>query len=463
MPSSVKLVRALKSIASWSQRHVPATLQRWAAHLESQPIGRRFQQRQGLGWMQRWYAAQPTQRVVISVLELSAPVTRDMVEIAVRGLCARHPSALGICEVRARTRLEIRRLTAADRVPWFESKPRDVWPLAAALVHSTFATGAPLFRIALDADRRHIVAAFDHLIADGVSAGIFAAELGAFLAGDALMPAPDDALLPLDARIDLRPSLPVLARSFHGHALTQMLLAPEVSNGADPAPHPLRTGLSAQKFPRDLTDALVARARQQSLSLHAVLSAAAMLAALEALDGNRAWLRLTTPISLRDRCRPVPSGIGVFIASVDTDLELSMTDDLWLIAARCRDDLSRQRPDAQRSVGLLAFAGDLEALALKQERTANGRTATVEVSNVGRVIGVPMGAAIWLTQGAHYHAALFVLTVATSDSDGALRCCLSYPKPLLDDLRAHRFMRALEQNLELMSEGSITGVAPIEA
>ena len=69
-------------------------------------------------------------------------------------------------------------------------------------------------------------------------------------------------------------------------------------------------------------------------------------------------------------------------------------------------------------------------------------------SNVGRVSGLPPGARVWLTQGAHYHGPLFMLTVATSDSDGALRCCLSVPHPLVDAQLDARFMRALTVQLD---------------
>jgi hypothetical protein len=137
----------------------------------------------------------------------------------------------------------------------------------------------------------------------------------------------------------------------------------------------------------------------------------------------------------------------VFIAGIETDTRLAPDDDVWSVASRCMRDLARKKPLAHQAVGLLAFAGDLEALAKKYEAEAHGRTATVEVSNVGRVRGLPQGSALWLTQGAHYHAALFVLTVATSDSDGVLRCCLSYPEPLIDQARAALFMRAFERRL----------------
>lgn len=459
------LIRTLKSLSSQLLRHAPERLHRWVARAENFPLGRRYQQqRGGIGLQQRWYAAQPTQRVVISVLELSTPVSRDLIELAVRGLCARHPSALGVCEVRSPSELRVRPLTAVDAVPWFDAAGSDVWQLSAAMVQHPFAVNAPLFRVALSADGLFVVAAFDHTIADGISAGIFAAELGSFVAGDALLPTAANAALPLDARLDIRPSVRVLRRAFRRGAAQDVLLAPVASAPDFNLPtSALRTGVLASKLPRELIDSLIKEARWHSLTLHALLSAAALLASLEALDSKRSWLRLTTPISLRAQCRPVPNGIGVFIAGVDSDLEVSAIDDPWLVARRCRDDIARQRPEAHRTVGLLALAGDLAARAAKYERTANGRTSTVEVSNVGRVTGVPSGAAVWLTQGAHYHAATFVLTVATSDSDGSLRCCLSYPEPLIDRERAARFMRAFERTLLEMRDSSTSAVSAVDA
>jgi hypothetical protein len=471
-------VKRLKQLSVAARRLAGPRVQRWAAAAEALPIGRRYELWRGeLGLMQRWYAAQPTQRIVVAVLERREPLARESLEVAVRALCQRHPNALGICEERSRKRLSVRPLRADDPLPWFDPSAqepryadagpgarlppsdRDPWMLATAMVHAPFGNGAPLFRFALASDGRHVVTAFDHLIADGVSAGIYAAELGALLAGDPLLPASTDDALPLDARLDLRPSPGVLVRAFRGTPDTRVLLAPRDA----PTLTSLRTAIVPEKLSRDLVEALVVQARRHAVSLHAVLSAAALSASLEALAFTRGTLRLTTPISLRERCRPVPNGIGVFIASIDTELAASMTDDPWMLARHCRDDIARKRPEAHRTVGLLQFAGDLTSLATKYERTANGRTATVEVSNVGRVIGVPHGAAVWLTQGAHYHAALFVLTVATSDSDGALRCCLSYPQPLIDAARASRFMRAFEATLHAMRVSSEGAFVPPEA
>ena len=76
-------------------------------------------------------------------------------------------------------------------MPWFDASDAfrrtepesDVWQLTAAMLHQPLVEVPRSFGIALAANDRDVVAAFDHLIADGVSAGIFAAELGACLAG----------------------------------------------------------------------------------------------------------------------------------------------------------------------------------------------------------------------------------------------------------------------------------------
>jgi len=79
------------------------------------------------------------------------------------------------------------------------------------------------------------------------------------------------------------------------------------------------------------------------------------------------------------------------------------------------------------------------------EKQQHGRTAALEVSNVGRILDVPHGTAIWLSQGAHYHAPLLVLTVL--ESAGVVRACLSTPYPLVEAEQASRFIQALTERL----------------
>lgn len=417
-----------------------AAVKTWVA---SRPVGRAFDVAAGeMGLLQRWYAAQPTSRVVIAVLELDAELTRSRVEPALRALCARHAEALGHCEERGPLRLRVRPLAAAEPLPWLESTLAP-WPLAAALAHTSFAAGAPLFRVAIAGGS--LLLALDHLIADGVSAALLASELARLLAGQTLAPRSDRSALPLDARLGLRPSLAQIARKLRAPR-ARYLNAPR----AQVAPGALHTALATCQLERVQLHALRERAHAHEVTVHAALSSAALLSALSALDQPAGCVRMATPVSLRALCDPAPDGSGVYIAGVESDYDIPYNYAPWLLAQRYQRDLREQREGAHGGVGMLALAGDLSALARRLERQAQGRTATVEVSNVGMVQGLPQGARLWLTQGVHYHAALFVLTVATSSSDGVLRVCLSYPAPLIDAARAERYLKALQRHIDAL-------------
>jgi hypothetical protein len=423
-------------------------LSTWLARIARWPIGRRFDPRAGeLGWLQRWYAAQPAPRVVLGVLELDAAISRASLERALRALCARHPDALGVCEARTPSRLQVRPLRAADGLPWFEGS-RERWELAAQMTHVAFAAGAPLFRVAIDGAQRHVLCAFDHLIADGVSVALLTCELARLLAGERLPSGEEAPLLPLDARLELRPALVDVARALSARR-DGFLTAPRVH----PPIGTLHTRILPLQLERSRVERLRERSREHHVTVHAGLSAAALMAALETLDQPTGILRLSTPISLRDQCRPSPSGTGVYIAGIHGDFEVAASDEPWELARRCHDDLRRKKPRAPHEIGMLALAGDLTALARKYDGRAHGRTATLEVSNVGIVRDVRAGTKLWVAQGAHYHNALFVLTVATSDGDGALRICFSFPEPLIQLERATRFLEALAWRLSEMEGG----------
>jgi len=469
------------------QNAVAGAARAWLARVDSVPIGRRFDAHGAqLGWLQRWYLAQPVQRVVVCVLELATDLSPGALEAALRELCARHAGALGVCEERSPTRLRLRPLTAADPVPWYGGRADvELWQLAAELTQLRFDVGAPLFRVALHGARR-VLCAFEHSIADGVSVALLAGELARLLQAEPLQPLAAGYALPLDARLDLRPSLGDVVRALRPAAeavtLAPPLAGPSARDRSWLSCARCQCGPSSRKpggrraeqcsvraldrariassrstqilpfeLPRAQVESLLSRARSHAVTLHAVLSAAGLRAALDALEQREARLRLCTPISLRERCQPRPDGAGVYIASLDSDFVVAQHSELWSLAAAYMRELRAQRPAAQRKVGLLAFAGDLHKLALERERRHSGRTATLEVSNVGVVRELPAGAKLWLTQGAHYHAALFVLTVATSD-DGGLRACLSYPAPLCDARRAERFFGAFSQHLAAMQQ-----------
>jgi hypothetical protein len=420
--------------------HLLRKLHSGLAALDRFPVGRRYDPaREPLGLLQRWYAAQPTQRIIVAIIELAHATDDPALESAVRALCANHPHALGICLVRSTTELSMRPLTPSDAPPLYRPPEpiSDSWALAEHMVHVPFQPGGLLFRVAPVQDK-HLVCAFDHIMFDGISAAQFACALVRSLAGTQPTAADPDAHLPLDARLDLRPSAAQVVKALRPRPAPVLpLLRRE--------PAPLATRIAHNELDSSDIQRLRARAHQAGVTLHAALSAFALLAAAEALDIQKGRMRLHTPVSLRSRCRPEPPGFGVYIAGVDNDLDITPTRDPWLLAREYADGLAREKPNAPGQLGLLALAGDLQERARQLERRHHGRTAALEVSNVGRILDVPHGTAIWLSQGAHYHAPLLVLTLL--ESGGVLRACLSTPHPLVDAEQTSRFIRTFTERL----------------
>ena len=314
----------------------------------------------------------------------------------------------------------MRPLAREDAVP-ITTRTGDAWQVATELVHAPFAVGAPLYRAVIADDGHAIVLGLDHIAFDGRSAALFASEIARTLDGVALEPLPfDDA--PLDARLDLRPSVRQVLAALRSKPFPAPLLAVEGT---------MRTGM--RHFAIEDAASVRSRARDRSVSLHAMISVAALDATAQVLGQTR--LRLHTPVSLRDRCVPEPLGLGVFIAGIDGDFDAPFD------ARAIRDHLARERPRAPGNVGMLALAGDLRERARRLDAHASGRTASVEVSNVGRIEGATR---LWLTQGAHYHGAPFVLTIVETD---AVRASLSFPEPLVSAARADAFVAAFHTAL----------------
>lgn len=417
------------------------TLQRGLGVLDRIPVGRRFDPvREPIGLLQRWYAAQPTQRIIVAIIELAQAVDDATLESALRALSVNHPHALGICLARSTSELSMRPLTPSDAVPMYvPPEPiSDAWQIAEQIVHVPFEPGSPLFRVARAGHGKRLVCAFDHIMFDGISAAQLACALTRSLAGTQPTAAESDAYLPLDARLDLRPSAAQIVKALRPRP------APVLPLGAH-EPSPLRTQIVRCEIDSTDIERLRARAHQAGITLHAALSAFALLSAAEALGIQHGSLRLHTPVSLRSRCRPEPRGFGVYIAGVDSDLEVSPLTDPWQLARQYADDLARDKPNAPGQLGLLGLAGDLRERARALEKQHYGRTAALEVSNVGRILDVPHGTAVWLSQGAHYHAPLLVLTVL--ESAGVVRACLSTPHPLIEAAQASRFIQSFTERL----------------
>jgi hypothetical protein len=151
-----------------------------------------------LGVLERWYAAQPVPRVAGFVLELERAVSPEALRRALEALCARYPDALAVTLVHDR-RGEPRFARCERGLPLTLAESDDAWALAARGLHAPFPDDRPLWRVDLTPSGRSLVATFHHVIADGMSAAIFARELLALLRG-ACLPPRTTPRQPLDAR-----------------------------------------------------------------------------------------------------------------------------------------------------------------------------------------------------------------------------------------------------------------------
>jgi hypothetical protein len=400
--------------------------------------------------LERWYAAQPVARVAGAVLELDAPLDHAALRGALTRLRERHAHALNVTlSVRAKEY----GFVPCEREPLpLETEASDPWTVAEQELGAAFPAGAPLWRVRVTGEGKTLVAVFHHVVADGVSTSVFARELLASLRGEALpgLPAPR---LPLEACLDVRPSVGVLAREaardFRG-------ASPSYFRGPRAELGPRRTRLYPFELPEALVQTLAVRARAEGTTVHAALCGAGLVAAAAASDGFPLNARVTSPISLRARMSPAPAGMGVFICAHDSDQRADVDTPFWRQAEVYGRELARALPEAYERVGLLRFAGDLSAYATRLSTdNPNARTGTLEVSNLGRVNGLN-GARVWFIQGNHYHGPLFNLTVGTSAETGVLRATLAVAEPVVAERAARAFVRDTRRALEIAAAQSGT-------
>jgi hypothetical protein len=397
-----------------------------------------------LGLLERWYAAQPVPRVAGCIIELDAPLGDGAVLTALEQLRRRHPAALDVTLAAGKFRPCV-----SPMLPVAHATSADVWTLAEADLLQPFPEGGRLWRVSVASELRALVVTFHHVIADGLSVCVFVREFLSALRGERLSPEPEPRL-PLEARADVRPSLRRLVAEASAGKAPSFFAGPEELGVA------FRTRLRRLELSAPLVQALAARARSEGATVHAALCAAGLAAVAIVHDGLPLNARLVSPISLRARLSPVPEGMGNFIGGLDTDHRLVSGEPFWSFAARYTKQLRDAATTLDEQAGLLRFAGDLTAFAKKIAAShPNGRTATFEVSNDGRVEGIA-GAKVWFLQGNHYHGPLYNLTVGTCASTNVLRATLAVPEPLVADADAGRFLQALKSNLERAMAENVT-------
>jgi hypothetical protein len=127
-------------------------------------------------------------------------------------------------------------------------------------------------------------------------------------------------------------------------------------------------------------------------------------------------------------------------------LTRALMTSFWCFAEAYAGRLRAALPESYQRLGLLRFAGDLGKRAERLGLLPNARTATLEVSNLGRVEGLG-GARLWFFQKNHYHGPLFNLSVATCAESGVLRATLAVPSPVVGSAEASAFVRRFERVL----------------
>lgn len=398
-----------------------------------------------MGVLERWYAVQPVPRVCAVILGWEQPCSEQALRAALSRVSQRHHARLQVT-LAGSTRAPLFAPIAkgpGDGAP-YTRLTTDVWPVCGDWLAYPFEPGAALWQAAHSADGRQLLLVFHHAVADGHAAVTVADEVARALAhalDEAPPPTPPQ---PVERLVDTRLTLSALREVWQSHREGRASWFYGSSDGCGP----LTTTVVRRKLGTAELAALRCRAREQGCTVHCALSVAALWACAR-LDGGGHPLRLTSPISLRQRAKPAPTGMGVYIGALTSDHRLSPNERFWALARAYRGRLGAAPAHAAAMLGLLARAGDLQELALRSARMApNARTASVEVSNLGLRRLHESVSQLWFTQGNHYHGPLLNLSVVSASSEGSMALCLAIPSPLLSDVQADAYMDHLMRILE---------------
>ena len=397
-----------------------------------------------LGALEQWYAVQPIPRVCGVALEWSTSQPWPELRAALQQVVARHAERL------ART------LTWGGDDGHYRFAPlqgpmedclqvypagADLFSVAEHALHTAFSPGTPLFRACATSDGRGLVLVFHHVIADGQGAVNVARDLARALAGANLRPA--QAPPALEAVADMRPSVRQVAQQLRAAARPQGFFAGPAHMDAS-----LQTRIFPLVLAAPLAHQLRARARIHGASVHAALCMAA-LRATRVIGAGSQPLLLSSPISLRARIAHDLTDMGVYIDNYESVHVRPTPDRFWAVAAEYRGQLRQAVQHAPAAISLLNWVRDLRGLANERTRERpNGRTATVEVSNLGVQPWEADTDALWFLQGNHYHGPLLNLSVVTAADLGAIRICLSVPDPLVTPAQVCAYLAELLHTIQ---------------
>ena len=244
--------------------------------LLDQPLGPRAKARPGnqLGLLERWYALQPQPRVLALVLELNSPCELSALRNALQTLQTRYPRVLASTLARTQGTLHWQRLRDPPCPLRVDTSSAPGWLLAQRALHEPFPWGAPLWQLHVSADRKTLVASFQHTVTDALGAYLLVKELYQTMRGDDLAaPAVQPAYPQLESCLDLRPTLRQFLPKAH---------APDTPGtwyrGPGQVDSPLRTHIHHSWLECAVRTQLQQQAKRAGTTLHGALCAAALSA-----------------------------------------------------------------------------------------------------------------------------------------------------------------------------------------
>jgi len=220
-------------------------------------------------------------------------------------------------------------------------------------IATPFREGDALVRAVLVPDG--VLLTFHHVIGDGRSGAVLARDFVRAAAGEALTPLP--AMPPTDARLPPLGLIGVLRLVF----LLLLELAHRVRYGAVlKVPHACElpawerpAKVIAKWFAPEVTEALTTRARAEGVTVHAVVSAAILLAVAEQARAGRRRVQFGTPLDIRRSLRPpADDEVGFLVSMIGFRGLVDERDELFDLARRIKRELDTEKRYRGEVVGL---------------------------------------------------------------------------------------------------------------
>lgn len=369
-----------------------------------------------LGLLERWYASQPQRRRVAGAFvgwKLDLNATQRLVnEKQVQFKLLR-------CRIAAKanaTPVWEEETTPAKTIPVESVEGNESWELCMAhLLSENPESIEPLVRIAVNERENYLIVRMDHVLTDGQGFARFMESLcestSDFDAVEELPPVPESSI-----NFDL--SFAGLMKRLLG-GVKPGYVGPLIENIAGNESL-ARTQVRGFVINPETMQSLHEKCRAKQTTITALMAAVAAhnLSMLAPNNNQPVTCHLQIPVSLRGNNKVFG---GNFVAPFEMNLMVNEVG-VWSNAVEVRQQLCKELPTIQQGVGMLVLVKDFRAYQLeKQNKFAEkrGRTATIEVSNLGK-----RSSSCWFfAQANHYVGPLFALNLVTCN--GAMHCTVT--------------------------------------